>query len=310
MKHEFLKGTELYEKEKLLSEYAAADKVIAAEDLKKILAETESSVFTTPTGVESLDRILENVEAGELVIVTGPTGEGKTTLLMSITRNMALAGHNTVWFTLEVTPRQFIKKLDMSDGALPLFYIPQAGFDDTDIAYVKAWETRYRRKYTLLDWIEDRIIEAKVKYDTKESVLKAVFIDHLQMIYSTETFKQNVSLEIGDLAGQIKSLALHYNLTVFLIAHCKDPQEGSPREPRKQDIRDSGLISRAADIILGVWRIPNSSDGHETVLKQIAEEDNKAKVKIMKNRRTGKLGYFTAYVKDHYLSEDFDFGGL
>lgn len=303
MKH-YPKGTELYEKEKQLAEYSAMDRVVAVDELKRSLMATESDMFRFKTGLPTLDRLLDGVEAGELIIVTGPTGEGKTTLLMTTTANGADQGVNSLWFTLEVTPRQFVNKLSQRTAEPPLFYIPNAGFDDTDQPYVKAWEAKHRRKFTLLDWIEERIIETKVKYDTEDKKLQAVYIDHLQMIYSTESFKQNMSLELGDMTAQIKSLALHYGIVIFLIAHSKDPAEGSNREPRKQDIRDSGLISRIADTIIGVWRIPNESDGSQTVLKALKEGDNKAKIRVMKNRRTGIVGYFTAYHKSHYLTED------
>ncbi len=65
-----------------------------------------------------------------------------TTLLMSITKNMAEVGTNSVWFTLEVTPRQFLQKLIKASGeaaTLPLFYLPHAGVDEADDKYVREW---------------------------------------------------------------------------------------------------------------------------------------------------------------------------
>lgn len=75
-------------------------------------------------------------------------------------------------------------------------------------------------------------------------------------------------------------------------------------EPRKEDIRDSGLISRLADTIIGVWRIANSNDGTALRRNDIGEEDNKAKVRVFKNRRNGTLGYFVMYHVNHYMTED------
>lgn len=103
----------------------------------------------------------------------------------------------------------------------------------------------------MIDWIEDRVTEAKVKVEKDGKVLKAVFIDHIHMIFSLAHTK-NVSLEIGEMVAQIKNIALVNNLAIFLIAHLKDPPEGSMRNPRKEDIRDSGLIKTHADSIIGV----------------------------------------------------------
>lgn len=268
-----LTGEKLYEVEKRLATYEGPDRMVSSQELAEKLKETEDSVFLIPTGIRTLDSLLAGgVEAGELFVVSGPTDEGKSTMLMTITRNMADAGTQSAWFTMEITPRQFIKKIG-SKRQVPLFYLPQE-------AYEAGEDT--------LDWIQERIIEAKVKYDAK-----VVFIDHLHQIFSlAKTSKsQNVSWEIGDLVGRIKSMAINLNLVIFLIAHTKDDPEGSSREPRKEDIRDSGLISRLADEILMVWRVPNKEEELGAARrKPTGPEDNKAKVRLMKNRREGKYG--------------------
>src|SRR5690606_41086477 len=101
--------------------------------------------------------------------------------------------------------------------------------------------------------IEKRIIEAKVKHD-----VKFVFIDHIHQIFSLH--KSNggsISLEIGDMVGRIKQMAVDHHLIIFLIAHTRDNSISPNSEPRKEEIRDSGLISRLADAIVMVWRIKN-----------------------------------------------------
>lgn len=317
-----LKGKKLHEKELFLSQYEGRDRIVSSHELSEELKETDESVFIIPTGVSSLDRILGGgVEAGELIVVTGPTGEGKTTLLMSMTKNMATAQDpvNSVWFTLEVTPRQFLWKLmkasqgDEEDEnqkwehlqeRLPMFYLPHAAIDDVDEDYMKKWEQENRRRYEMIDWIEDRIIEAKVKAEKKGTQLKVVFIDHIHQIFSVSKTMTSISLEIGDMVARIKSLAVAHNLAVCLIAHSKDPEQGSTREPKKEDIRDSGLISRLADTILGVWRIKNTNDGTSKRREEIDEDDIKAKVRVFKNRRHGTLGFFTMWHINHYLTEE------
>lgn len=277
--------SKLYEIEKKLAEYDGSDRIVSSLEVQEQLAKTEESVFIIPTGIPSLDRLLEGgVEAGELCIVSGPTDEGKSTMLMSITRNMAKIDIKTAWFTMEITPRQFIKKIG-SKGNLPLFYLPNEAYESGE---------------DTLNWIQDRIIEARAKYG-----VQVVFIDHLHQIFSlARTSRQgNMSWEVGDLVGRIKNMAISLNIVIFLIAHTKDDPEGSSREPRKEDIRDSGLISRLADEIIMVWRVTTDAEINEKRRKPTEETDTKAKVRLMKNRRVGKYGTWFMFHENYHLLE-------
>lgn len=269
---------ELYKEEERLSVYQGADRVVPASELKAELSLTDESIFKFKTGIKTLDRILDGVECGELIVLTGLTGEGKTTAMMTLTNNMAEQGAKSCWFTLEVTPRQFLKKMASRTENLPEFFLPKENTENT------------------LTWIEERIIESNVKYNTK-----VVFIDHLNAIFSLEQFKGNLSLEIGDMVAKIKDMAIKHNQIIFLVAHCKDPVDN--KEPTKHSIRDSGMIIRLADTILGIWRIRNDAKPDDDRLREIREEDNQAKIRIWKNRREGKLGTFFMEHKDHYLTE-------
>jgi replicative DNA helicase len=276
----FRKPEELRKLEDALVNYEGDDRIVTSHELAAQL-EDESETLT-PTGVSALDRILGGVEAGEMIIVSGPTGEGKTTLLMSITNLMARAGIPSLWFTLEVTPKAFIRKIQKGTGDnMPLFYMPNRNTDNQ------------------LEWLEQRIIEAKVKND-----VKVIFVDHVHQIFSLHRVKSgSLSLEIGDMVGKIKQMAIDHNLVIFLIAHTRDNSEKPNAEPRKEEIRDSGLISRLADAIILVWRIKNDEAEKNKRPANLDENDTLAKVRVVKNRREGRLGTFLMDHKDGLLHE-------
>ncbi len=282
------KPEELRKLEDHLVNYEGEDRIVTSHELAAQL-DVDTSI-QQDTGIASLDRILGGVEAGEMVIVSGPTGEGKTTLLMSITASMAKREIPSLWFTLEVTPKSFIQKIKKAcQDNLPLFYMPNRNIDNQ------------------LEWLEHRIIEAKTKHD-----IKVVFIDHIHQIFSLHRVKSSsVSLEIGDMVGKIKQIAIDHHLTIFLIAHTRDNNERPDAEPRKEEIRDSGLISRLADSIILVWRIKNDDTLATTKRpKDLAEDDKQAKVRVVKNRREGKLGTFlmvheNGILKEHDATFDF-----
>ncbi len=282
------KAEDIRKQEEALAKYEGEDRIVSSAELAEQIP--EESQMGQLTGVEQIDRILGGVEAGELILVSGPTGEGKTTLLMSITKNMAEANIPSAWFTLEVTPEAFIRKIKKgSGGNLPHFYLPLRNADNQ------------------LEWLEERIIESKVKFDTK-----VVFIDHVHQIFSLHRVKgSSISLEIGDMVGKIKQMAIDHHLVIFLIAHTRDNSEKPNAEPRKEEIRDSGLISRLADAIILVWRVKNDAEISDKPKDNrrpanLEENDTKAKIRIVKNRREGRLGTFFMEHENGLLHEIHD----
>jgi len=255
--------------EKRLSDYQGQDRIISSVELAEQLKATEDVVRIYPTFISTFDRLLEGgIEGGELAIVTGPTSAGKTTLLMSMTQDMAKK-FNTAWFTMEVTPRQFMRKLGDNP---PLFYTPNEN-QNGDV-----------------EWLIERIIEAIVKHD-----VKVIFIDHLHFFFSLNRFQgKSLSLELGDVVTKIKQLAVEYNIAIFLIAHGTDDKT-SKREPRMTDVRDSGMVIRLADIVIGTCRVVNSARLDEQFVDEAGEHDIKSKVYLWKNRRVGKRGKFFMY---------------
>lgn len=265
-----LNNQELNKLEEKLIVYEGDDKMISSHEMKLIIDSLPVPKIIS-TGIPTLDKVLNGVEAGELIVVSGNTGSGKTTLLVTITKHMVNNGIKSSWFTLENSPRNFIKAIS-KNGELPLFYLPTKNTENN------------------ISWLMERIVEGCVKYETK-----VVFIDHLHQIFSMEKMKGNLSLEIADVVAQIKQLAVEYGLVIFLVAHSADNKLAMNAEPTIRDIRDSGMISRLADSVLGIWRIAKETNQEDLkkakpVLFGETDEQFYNKLRIWKSRREGNYG--------------------
>jgi replicative DNA helicase len=239
----------IVEREKKLSSYEGDDRVIKSTEIQELLA-SKKDPFSFKSKIPSLDIWLEGFEAGELVVVSGPTGHGKTTMLQTFSFSFFAQNITSLWFSYEMTYRQFLNKL--SDELF--VYMPML------------------LKGKSIDWIRDRIQEAKIKYG-----IRAVFIDHLHFLVDMAKIK-NPSLEIGSIVRGLKLIALELNVVIFLVAHSTKIR--FDQEPDLDSIRDSSFIPQDADIVLIVWRGRNEA-GEFT-------ENNK--LKVSKSRRTGVMG--------------------
>ena len=220
-----------------LYNYMGDDRIVLSRELQDrfSLADSEMGHLTYKLGFPMLDNLIGGVQAGELTVISGITGNGKTLLAQTFTRNLNDSEILPLWFTYEVLAPQFLKNFGSS---LPTFCMPSM------------------LKANTIEWIEDKIYESVLKYESK-----VVFIDHLH--YLVDMKMRNVSLEIGFLMRYLKKLAIRYAQSIFIICHMTKLQQD--KEPDTENLRDSGMIGCEADNVFFIWR--KKSKPQEAILK-------------------------------------------
>lgn len=233
-----------------LKEYIGVDQVVTlAEQAEIMKVKKLETVFKVSANLPQLDHLLEGFEAGELVVVSGPAKNGKSLFCQTLTCQFSRQGIITLWFSYELTLRQFIARFP---GKLPDVCLPAKMTDNT------------------LLWIEDRIQEGIEKFG-----IKVVFIDHLHFIVDMERLR-NPSLEIGVVLRGLKHIAIKHGIVIFLVAHIGKVEDG--KRPTAANLRDSSFLTQEPDTVLMIWRRKETKDG---------ANDNRANVSVEMSRRTG-----------------------
>lgn len=235
---------------KSLKSYIGEDQVLMLKELAEVMkAKKQETAFKVDCKIPTLNNLLEGFEAGELVVVSGPAKSGKSLFLQSITHEFSEQGIITIWFSYELTLRQFIARFS--------FKIPDACLPA-------------KMKANTLPWIEDRIQEGIEKFG-----VKVVMIDHLHYIVDMEKLR-NPSLEIGAVLRGLKRIAVKHNIVIFLVAHIGKVDEG--KRPTASNMRDSSFLTQEPDTVLMLWRRKDSKK--EGIL-------NQTHISIEMSRRTG-----------------------
>jgi len=245
--HQYLKELEI------LSRYAGEDEVISSKTAQDILSEEAGKVvLNINTKLPTLDNLIGGFREGQVIIISGPTGSGKTSLCQTITENIAQQNINCLWFSYEVGMEEFFSKF----SEVPLFYLPKT------------------TKQNSLLWLEDRIVEAIAKFNCK-----AVFVDHLHYLLEMQKMAEakSISLLIGMMMRELKRMAIKHQIIIFLVSHLR--KTILDKLPEIDDMRDSSFVGQEADTVIFIKRL---KDGDLMT--------NNATIKVAKNRRTGNLG--------------------
>jgi replicative DNA helicase len=233
--------------EQKLAVYTGEDRVESANTVLKLYRQDRPQAEPFKSKLPTLDRKTDGFYPGQLIVISGITGQGKTTLAQTFTFALSEQLACPLWFSYEVDCSDFLR---VFPGDYPEhIFMP------------------LKLKSNTLTWVEERIIESRLKYNTR-----AVFIDHLHYLVSMNP-KQNASFMIGETVRGLKQLALKHRVVMFLVAHMQKTK--NDEEPGLGHIRDSSFVEQEADTVVYVWR--QKENKSVTVLK------------IAKNRKRGLI---------------------
>jgi len=226
---------------KNLFKYNEDDRIIDSFEKKialDIQAKEDESKEIIKSGFPTLDNWLNGFFPGELIIISGPTKCGKTSLIQTMTQNISKEDkHLCLWFSYEMTLKQLFSKFNKND--FPLFLVPNIIKNDN------------------IAWIEERIAEAKIKHN-----VKVIFIDHLGFLKDSERVSDK-RIEIDTIIRKIKKIALKYDIVIFLVHHIRKIEKWTI--PTVEDLKESSAVAQDSDKVLMIWR-EFERDGREYIL--------------------------------------------
>lgn len=219
-----------------------------------------------PSGFKELDDMfLGGFREGQLILVSGLSGFGKTTLSLQITKEYSQQAIPVVWFSYEMPVNELQWK-----------FKEMGGYDDL-MCYVPK-----KNVSSSIEWLEKKIVEAIMTYHTK-----VVFIDNLDFLTVKAREGDDKLTMQKRIVGMLKKIAIDYEVIIFLNAHITKLEEG--KEPRMQNLYGASETYKLADAVIFIHRLREQVGRG----KQALEFTNESKIIVDKNRLNGKVGQFT-----------------
>ena len=228
---------------------------LLSEDIKKL-----QDAGSRKTGFKQLDKLAKGIYSG-LYVLAATSSLGKTTLALQIADNLAEAGHEVLFFSLEqsrleLITKSFSRMLKQETGETITSLTLRTGADQENL---KAAAELYKAKLgDRMNIIEgnfncdaDYIAEYIKSYSKLNNSRPVVFIDYLQIMQPPQDARGLTAKDATDRTiTALKRLSRDYGLTVFVISSVNRANYMQPID--FEALKESGGIEYTADVVWGL----------------------------------------------------------
>lgn len=214
-------------------------------------------------GLPDFDAISSGLEPGDLVVIAGRPGMGKTALLVSIAAHVSRSTGVAV-FSAEMSAQQLLRRCVALLGSVNQGKLRRASkLEEADWQAIGGATEMLASRHL---WIDDKPLPTLGHIRSEVLTLKArsplglVLVDYVQLIQGAGANRYE---QLRDVAYGLKGLAKEAQVPVILLAQLNRGVESrDQKRGRLSDLRDSGAIEEAADIVGMLYSEGYYDQGH------------------------------------------------
>jgi replicative DNA helicase len=273
------------------------------------LSNKRDGLIGSSTGFKDLDKKLQGLQKGDLVVVAGRPSMGKTSFAMNIAENVLLDEESkgaVLIFSLEMPGESLTTRMLSGMSKLDQQNVRSGMLKDQELRELLS-EGEKLKNMPL--WIDDSSILSPMELRAKarrlkrqEGELSLIVVDYLQLMQLPLSVENRVN-QISEISRSLKSLAKELNVPVIALSQLNRAVEQRPNKRLiMADLRDSGAIEQDADVILFIYR--------DEVYNEDSEQGNKAEI-IIGKQRNGPIGTVNlTFLKEYTRFENFSNDGF
>ena len=230
-------------------------------DINEALGDAIESIRNTDkllvkTGFVNIDKFAGGLTRGEITIVGGRPGHGKSTMLLNLLSNILAGKRKVILFNRELTNVEVLKKLiALESGRLSYTMIRQGIYDMKQLQELDRVREFIAKKYCasrfrMYDQIRDFPASAT---EIKKFKPDVIIDDYIQLITPTGKEEQR-RLQLERIVNDYKWIAKEYNCSVILASQLNRALEtrGNPK-PQLSDLAESGAIEQVAENVFFIY---------------------------------------------------------
>lgn len=210
------------------------------------------------TGFPGLDRMLQGLAPGRLVVVASRPGHGKSTLSINIADHIARKERKAVaFFSLEMTQEEIADKLISSRGLVHGDRLAEGSLEQADVGKVLEAANDLASAPLFID-DTSRTTLSRIRAGCRRLAarlgdeLGLVVVDYLQLIEPAHRSRDsNRVAEVSELSRGLKVLAGELGVPMLVCAQLnRGPELRNDHRPLLADLRESGSIESDANQVV------------------------------------------------------------
>ena len=254
-----------------------------------LVADGSLSGDTVRTGFPSIDRWLGGgVRAGDLVVLGGDVGSGKSALALAMALRMAETGAKVAFVTGEMSVERVMERALAIEGRVRVDDLRQGRLDDQQRASVGAAAVRLRDQSPRIEVLTQGP-SGSWSLRFRQTPSQVVIIDSLQAIADSTLPRDE---ELAGLVYRLKAEAVAEDVCVIVTAQLPELEGRIDARPTLDDFGTMGAVKQAADVVLALYR--------EEMYASDAGVEGATELLVRKNRN-GTIGYVDLYFYKQWL---------
>jgi replicative DNA helicase len=273
----------------------------------KRMRDDPDSLAGTPTGFTKFDELTTGLHAGDLMIVAGRPGMGKTSFAMNIAEHVSIERRlPTAVFSMEMPAEQLAFRVLSSFGRIDAQDLRKGDLDDHGMSRLISAEGLLREAPLYIDEtgaLTPMDLRARARRIKQRYGLGLIVVDYIQLMQGNRNSDSRVN-EISEISRSLKALAKELSVPVVALSQLSRAVEGRDnKRPRMSDLRESGGIEQDADVIVFVYR--------DEYYNKESPDRGTAEIIIAKQRNgptgTVKTAFIGAYTRFDNLAPEYGY---
>ncbi|OEJ21568.1 replicative DNA helicase [Streptomyces agglomeratus] len=270
-------------------------------------AESDTGMTGVPTGFTDLDSLTNGFQPGQIIIVAGRPGMGKSTLAMDFARACTMpkgknkqpipgAGRPAAFITLEMSIDELNMRCLSAEGTVALHHLRSGTLDDDGWLQLAGAVKQYSEAPLYINESARSLQEIQAKcrrLKTRMPDLAMIVIDYLQLVTTGNRRRaESREQEVSDISRSLKLLAKELRLPIVVLSQLnRGPEMRQDKRPQVSDLRESGSVEQDADMVILLYR----DDAYEKESPRSGETDL-----IVGKHRNGPTATITVASQLHY----------